>query len=59
MSFYGLLKEEQIVLVEKINQEIQNDSSSGKTEKITKYFSDEDTYIRKTKYFAFIKNFRI
>ncbi|MCL6293627.1 HEAT repeat domain-containing protein [Jejuia spongiicola] len=53
MTFYDLSKEERLVLVEKINQEIQNDLSSGKTENITAYFSDDDTYIRKTGYLAF------
>ena len=52
MAFYDLSKEERLVLVEKINQEIQNDLSSGKTENIIEYFSDEDTYIRKTGYLS-------
>jgi len=52
MTFYDLSKEERLVLVEKINQDIQNDLSSGKTKNIITYFSDEDTYIRKTGYLA-------
>ncbi len=57
MAFYDLSKEERLVLVEKINQDIQNDLSSDITENIIKYFSDEDTYIRKTGYLAIGKIF--
>ena len=48
MGFYDLSKEERNILVEKINQDIVNDLSSNKSENIITYFSDEDTYIRKT-----------
>jgi hypothetical protein len=57
MGFYDLSKEERIVLVEKINQEIAWDLSSNKTKRILTYFSDEDTYIRKTAYLAIGKLF--
>jgi HEAT repeat protein len=57
MGFYDLSKEERIVLVDKINTDILNDLNSVKTEKIITYFSDEDTYIRKTGYLAIGKIF--
>lgn len=57
MSFYELSKEERFILVDKINQEIEHDLFSCETEFITKYFSDEDTYIRKTGYLAIGKIF--
>ncbi len=57
MGFYDLSKEERHVLVEKINQDITNDLSLGKIENIVTYFSDEDTYIRKTGYLAIGKIF--
>ena len=57
MGFYDLLKEERTILVEKINQEITDDFTLGKTEHILKYFSDDDTYIRKTWYSAVGKTF--
>ncbi len=57
MAFYDLSKEERTVLVEKINQDIQNDLFSNATEKIVTYFSDDDTYIRKTGYLAIGKIF--
>ena len=57
MSFYDLSKSERNLLVEQINQEITNDVSKGETIKITTYFSDEDTYIRKTGYLAIGKLF--
>ncbi|GAA4940041.1 hypothetical protein GCM10023314_11040 [Algibacter agarivorans] len=44
-------------MVEKINQDIANDLSSSKTENIITYFSDKDTYIRKTGYLAIGKLF--
>ncbi len=52
MGFYDLNKAERILLVEKINQEIKNDLVSNKTNCILNYFSDDDTYIRKTGYLA-------
>ena len=50
MSFYDLNKEERQQLVDKINKEIVADIKQKKTNNIIKYFSDEDTYIRKTAY---------
>ncbi|WP_323787294.1 HEAT repeat domain-containing protein [Psychroserpens sp.] len=57
MAFYDLPKPERDQLVEKINQDIAADLSLGTTEKIRLYFSDEDTYIRKTGYLAIGKIF--
>lgn len=57
MAFYDLTKQERNQLVEKINQEIENDLKQNNTENITKYFSDDDTYIRKTGYLAIGKTF--
>jgi len=57
MAFYDLPKEERNALVEKINREIERDLFSDTTENILKYFSDEDTYIRKTGYLAIGKIF--
>nr|WP_321227449.1 hypothetical protein [uncultured Psychroserpens sp.] len=50
MAFYDLSKPKRDQLVEQINLEIANDLSLGKTENIITYFSNEDTYIRKTGY---------
>ena len=52
MAFYDLKKEDRVELVEKISKEIFDELSAGKQEKIVIYFSDEDTYIRKTGYLA-------
>lgn len=57
MAFYDLSKEERIILVEKINQKIATDLSSNQVDYIIQYFSDEDTYIRKTAYLAIGKLF--
>lgn len=57
MAFYDLSKEERNLLVEQINQDIVLDLSQNQTAKITRYFSDEDTYIRKTGYLAIGKIF--
>ncbi|MGI9543616.1 MAG: sister chromatid cohesion protein PDS5 [Cyclobacteriaceae bacterium] len=38
------------MLVEKINQDILSNLSEGRDKKLLKYFSDEDTYIRKAAY---------
>lgn len=50
MSFYDLSKEDRIVLVVKIKTDILSDLSHKKNTKILNYFSDEDTYIRKSAY---------
>lgn len=52
MGFYDLNKEERQILVAKILSEIRHDLDNNRTENILKYFSDEDTYIRKTAYLA-------
>ncbi|MES2592626.1 MAG: HEAT repeat domain-containing protein [Bacteroidota bacterium] len=52
MSFYELSKEERIQLVEKISKEIHDGLISGKLQKTLSYFSDEDTYIRKSAYLS-------
>lgn len=50
MPFYDLTKQDRSKLVVHINTEIYNDLIEHKTESIMAYFSDEDTYIRKTAY---------
>ncbi|MBC3845608.1 HEAT repeat domain-containing protein [Winogradskyella echinorum] len=57
MAFYDLTKEERNQLVEKINQRIENDLENNTSDNILKYFSDDDTYIRKTGYLAIGKIF--
>ncbi len=52
MAFYDLNKIERIELVEKINEHILAELKSTKQKYILNYFSDEDTYIRKTGYLA-------
>ena len=52
MGFYDLAKPERVKLVEKINQEILEDITTSKIKTLLVYFSDEDTYIRKTAYLA-------
>lgn len=52
MAFYDLNKEERQKVVDKINCAILADIEKGKTANILNYFSDEDTYIRKTGYLA-------
>ncbi len=52
MPFYSLPKSERTQLVDKINWAINSDIEKGKHKNILTYFSDEDTYIRKTAYLA-------
>lgn len=52
MSFYELSKEERLKLVEKTSKEILADINSGKSHKTISYFSNEDTYIRKSAYLS-------
>lgn len=52
MAFYDLPKQARAGLVEQIRATIQNDLIAGKTDKIAHYFSDEDTYIRKSGYLS-------
>lgn len=57
MGFYDLTKEERVKRVETINQDIEADLESNQQVKIIEYFSDEDTYIRKSAYLAIGKIF--
>lgn len=57
MAFYDLSKAERIDLVSQINKDISSGLNSDDTTKIEAYFSDEDTYIRKTGYLAVGKIF--
>mgnify|MGYP001949459383 CR=1 FL=1 len=57
MAFYDLSKEERIVLVNQINFDIQEAISTGNLNKLILFFSNEDTYIRKTGYLAIGKLF--
>ncbi len=57
MAFYDISKEERLLLVKQINQEIFDDFFNIKQGAIEKYASDEDTYIRKTVYQAIGKVF--
>lgn len=50
MSFYDLSEEERERFAKRIEQEIQQDIKKNKTTNLLKYFSDEDTYIRKVGY---------
>ena len=52
MGFYDLDKEQRDILVEQINKNIESDIRSGKQGYLLQYFSDSDTYIRKTAYLA-------
>jgi HEAT repeat protein len=52
MAFYDLKKEDRVILVSKMNAKILGELKSNKSIKIYSYFSDEDTYIRKTAYLA-------
>ncbi len=53
MSFYDLDKEERVEEVKRIALEIREEIKAGSSnEKTILYFSDEDTYIRKTAYIA-------
>ncbi|MGX1929677.1 HEAT repeat domain-containing protein [Flagellimonas sp. 2504JD4-2] len=52
MGFYDLEKEERDQLVQKIQSDLLTDLQKGQQGNILKYFSDEDTYIRKSGYLA-------
>jgi vesicle coat complex subunit len=52
MAFYDLPKTERINIVEKISNDILNDIECGNFKNIISYFSDEDTYIRKSAYLS-------
>jgi hypothetical protein len=52
MGFYDLNKEQRLQLADTINKEILAFLQKEKGKDIINYFSDEDTYIRKTAYLA-------
>lgn len=52
MGFYDLLVKEREKLVKKIEEEIKNNLRDHSYQNITKYFSNEDTYIRKIAYLS-------
>lgn len=52
MAFYDLSKEERVELVAQMTGQIEKDVTSGNLIRTLAYFSDEDTYIRKTAYLA-------
>ena len=52
MSFYDLPKAKRTKLVKKIEQEILDNLEHNTILSLQKYFSDGDTYIRKTAYLA-------
>ena len=52
MSFYNLSKEERTNVVIKISEGVLDDFNALQQKKIISYFSDEDTYIRKSAYLA-------
>lgn len=52
MTFYDLSKDKRQELVGKITKEIKSDLEKATSSTIHLYFSDEDTYIRKTAYLA-------
>jgi len=50
MGFYNLSKEERMELVNSISNNILSDIKKENSEYISRYFSDNDTYIRKSSY---------
>jgi HEAT repeat protein len=58
MAFYDLSKPDRNELVEKMNSKIFSELQTNKNKFIFTYFSDEDTYIRKTAYLAFGKIYK-
>lgn len=52
MSFYDLNKNDRELLVKRIREEILQGLKTGETSSFVQYYSDEDTYIRKTAYLA-------
>jgi HEAT repeat protein len=52
MSFYSLSKTERTAVVETIYNEIREDTRQREKVRVLRYFSDEDTYIRKAGYLA-------
>lgn len=58
MAFYDIDKVERKYIVEKINAEILSNINHKKSNYITQYFSDEDTYIRKAAYLGIGKIYK-
>jgi len=58
MGFYDLDKDKRVQLVDKINKDVLFDFQNKRSENIISYFSDEDTYIRKTAYQAIGKIYK-
>ncbi len=52
MSFYDLPKDKRAALVEEIKATILSEVKKNKLKKTIEYFSDEDTYIRKSAYLS-------
>lgn len=52
MAFYDLSKEERSVLVSEIKETILSEIKNSKLKQTIDYFSDEDTYIRKSAYLS-------
>lgn len=52
MSFYDLTKQDRVKLVEQLNKNILADINKNKFTSTLQYFSDDDTYIRKSGYLA-------
>lgn len=57
MAYYDLSKQERIDLVKKMTSDIRVDLENTTKQTIVKYFSDEDTYIRKNGYLIIGKLF--
>jgi len=58
MAFYDLSKVERVKLVEKISKEIRDNLNQVTNKNILLYFSDADTYIRKSGYLAIGKIYK-
>lgn len=58
MAFYDLLKTQRAELVKQITAAVRSDLRSNATKRLLTYFSDEDTYIRKSAYLAFGKLYK-
>ena len=52
MAFYDLSKKERAILVEDISKKLLAELQTGKEINVRHYFSDEDTYIRKSAYLS-------
>jgi len=52
MGFYDLPKDKRVVLVNEIKANILSEIKTSKLKKTIKYFSDDDTYIRKSAYLS-------